>query len=205
MDKPLIYDPLAHTPLIEAHKQVSGCGVYKIVSYRSGECYVGSSVNLRRRALQHAQRSDHGRAKRLVEAFAVEGINNFSFDVLEQCEPLERAKRETWWINSLKPSLNTQAVADIPAPARDYSRKPVVGVTLGEGVADTNLIRRFANGKELFPEYVPRYRQPSTEAIDQAKRECLENGFSGFHYWGSDCLIDELPVHAAVEPIVVYA
>ena len=81
-------------------------GIYKITNTQTNHIYIGQSTNIERRWMEHktpkAYGNDllHGDMKKY-------GINNFKFEVIEECEPNELLKRENFFIKKLNPFYNT--------------------------------------------------------------------------------------------------
>jgi len=60
------------------------CGIYKITNTQTNQCYVGQSVNIIERWEQHIK----GNTTKLGKAFKDYGLENFTFEILEECSPL---------------------------------------------------------------------------------------------------------------------
>ena len=77
-------------------------GIYKITNNINGNSYIGQSVDILLRFDSHKQRylQENGKEydKVLYKAFRKYGIKNFSFEVLEECEPSMLNEREIYWI-----------------------------------------------------------------------------------------------------------
>jgi predicted GIY-YIG superfamily endonuclease len=91
--------------------------IYKISSIdpKIIDCYVGSTSNFIKRRQQHKNKVVNGYNKyaeildtRLVYTFirANGGWNNWHMIEIEKCDKNELLKREQYWIDILKPSLN---------------------------------------------------------------------------------------------------
>lgn len=97
------------------------CGIYSITS-PSGNCYVGSSVNIELRWKQHiwaCKRKTH-RSEKFQRAY-YKYIGNFTFMVLEICSPEDLTRREQKHMDVLKPKYNTSL--DAKNPMRDAAAK----------------------------------------------------------------------------------
>ena len=76
-------------------------GIYKITNQINGHSYIGLSTNIHSRWLQHLSPASWGRDNEnpLYRAFAKYGIDNFKFEVLEECQPEELGEREKYYIS----------------------------------------------------------------------------------------------------------
>ena len=81
-------------------------GVYKITNIITGEFYIGSSCNIKQRWASHKIPSAHKKHpnSKLYQDMASYGLNNFTFEVLEETTDLHN--REQYYIEQLKPSYN---------------------------------------------------------------------------------------------------
>lgn len=73
------------------------CGIYKITNKINQKCYIGQSVDIKRRWRSHkndATKIDYP----LYLAFHKYGIENFSFEVIEECDRDKLNEREIYWI-----------------------------------------------------------------------------------------------------------
>lgn len=63
-------------------------GIYKITNRINGKVYIGKSVHIKRRWAEHKSRSTISKNKSypLYLAFIKYGINNFVFEIVEECE-----------------------------------------------------------------------------------------------------------------------
>lgn len=75
-------------------------GVYKITNNKNGKVYVGQSLCIEDRWKQHkiAMKTSEKSWYPLARLES-EGIDDFSFDVLQQCKPEELDELEEYWIN----------------------------------------------------------------------------------------------------------
>lgn len=88
-------------------------GVYLMTNTVNGDCYVGSSANLRARASVHLSKMLRGVvAPKILASFRATGeqFDAFEFKVLEECEVGIRRVREAFWVESIRPNLNGHAV-----------------------------------------------------------------------------------------------
>lgn len=79
------------------------CGIYKITNQVNGKCYIGQSINIARRWRDHKKASSDASYNAydsvLHKAFRKYGIENFSFEVLEECSQESLNAKEIYWIN----------------------------------------------------------------------------------------------------------
>ena len=77
-------------------------GIYKITNKINGNIYIGLSVDIYRRWQSHKQRyhkkSNKEYNKVLYKAFHKYGIENFTFEIIEECALEQLREREKYWI-----------------------------------------------------------------------------------------------------------
>lgn len=85
-------------------------GIYKWENKISGEFYIGSAVDLKKRLSQYYRKSyiTHPSRGKSIICFALVkyGYNNFSFSILEYCKRTEIISREQYYLDLLNPSYN---------------------------------------------------------------------------------------------------
>ena len=81
-------------------------GVYKITNNITGDFYIGSSKNIKRRWTQHKNPSAQKRQpnSKLYKGMASYGLDNFTFEIIEETDNLR--EREQYYIEQLNPSYN---------------------------------------------------------------------------------------------------
>lgn len=100
------------------------CGIYSIFNLQNGKRYIGSSVDLYNRLHEHWHNLKNNKAhnKHLQYAWNKYEEENFSFNILEFCEPEERFDREQYYMDFMKPEYNF--VANVTANlGRDVSEE----------------------------------------------------------------------------------
>ena len=78
------------------------CGIYKITNQKTGECYIGQSVDCKKRWSEHLKAAlgiDTPAGNKLYKAMQEYGIENFSFELLESCKSSELNQKEKYFIN----------------------------------------------------------------------------------------------------------
>jgi group I intron endonuclease len=93
-------------------------GIYIITNTINGKCYVGSSIHLDRRRLEHfsSLKSNKHHNNHLQQSYNKHGRDVFEFSILESFEITDDIKdklleREQFWIDNLKPEYNILQVA----------------------------------------------------------------------------------------------
>lgn len=101
----LIYEVFIKRPSQEMIKRVvqkdKVCGIYKITYIKTGESYIGRSKDIRNRWKQHILSSLNigSIAHTTFHNFLSEkGLQNFTFEVLEEVAPDKLSEREKYWI-----------------------------------------------------------------------------------------------------------
>lgn len=80
-------------------------GIYKITEISTGKCYVGQAANLSDRWKQHIKRGVGAEAptrNKLYPAMIVAGPENFTFEIIEECDRGLLDERELFWQDYFK-------------------------------------------------------------------------------------------------------
>lgn len=100
-------------PLIFGGKKV--CGIYKIENLKNEKVYIGQAVDTYARAMQHLKAGlgiDCPQGNKLYAAMREDGIQNFTFELLAECEPEALNENEAYFIevyNSVDYGYNGQS------------------------------------------------------------------------------------------------
>lgn len=104
-------------------------GIYVIRNTQTGDCYIGSTVSLRRRRSEHFRwlRRNRHHSPHLQHAWNKYGEGVFTLEVLEVCSKEGILHREQHYLDTLKPAYNAMKVAgDRPSgPKSDAVRVAV--------------------------------------------------------------------------------
>lgn len=102
----IIYDSYVAKPVLEMVKRVlnnrAPSGIYKITSIKTGEVYIGKSTDVRARFQQHCKTVFNCGtiASSLLHTKMKEyGIENFTFELIEEVPKDQLAEREKFWID----------------------------------------------------------------------------------------------------------
>lgn len=72
-------------------------GIYKITNKVNGKVYIGQSINIKER--WHRHKTDYNKIDNyLYRAFKKYGLDNFLFEIIEECEKEDLNNREIYWI-----------------------------------------------------------------------------------------------------------
>ena len=82
------------------------CGIYKITNLINGHSYIGQSICIEIRWKNHKCYDKECKDYPLYRAFRKYGIENFSFEIIEECEPNLLNEKEIYWINFYNTYLN---------------------------------------------------------------------------------------------------
>ena len=78
------------------------CGIYKIENLINGKIYIGQSVDIQYRFSNHKSESFNPKSNAyntaIHRAIRKYGIDNFSFEVIEECNQEKLREREIYWI-----------------------------------------------------------------------------------------------------------
>lgn len=103
----LIWQSYYRTPMGQLCVNLLGtstkCGIYKITNQITNECYIGQSVDIDKRWKDHAKCGlgiDTPAGNKLYKAMKEYGLNNFSFELLEECPRELLNEKETFYIQS---------------------------------------------------------------------------------------------------------
>lgn len=76
------------------------CGIYKITNIKNQKCYIGQAANLADRWRQHIKRgigAEPATRNKLYPAMQEIGVENFTFEVIEECDRSLLDEREDYW------------------------------------------------------------------------------------------------------------
>lgn len=78
------------------------CGIYKVTNKTNGKCYIGQSTNIEFRWSQHRtrpfQKSSENYNCKFYRAIRKYGLENFDFEVVEECPSNQLGDREKFYI-----------------------------------------------------------------------------------------------------------
>lgn len=80
-------------------------GIYKITNLENGMCYVGQAANIADRWKQHIKRgigAETPTRNKLYPAMLAIGVENFTFEIVEECDRTMLNEREDYWQDYFK-------------------------------------------------------------------------------------------------------
>lgn len=102
----VIYKVYYERPLTDMIGRVVGTGIhtgiYKITNIDNHMCYVGQAVNIADRWKQHCKRgvgAEDWTQNKLYPAMYSIGVENFTFEIVEECDRSKLNEREDYWQN----------------------------------------------------------------------------------------------------------
>lgn len=107
-------------------------GIYKITNPNS-KIYIGQSKNIYNRFNQYKSLSQSKLQKKLHYSFKKYGIENHTFEIIEECSVNELNIRERYWqdfYNVLNDGLNC-VLTDTNESVKVYSRETIDKITIG--------------------------------------------------------------------------
>ena len=108
-------------------------GIYKIENLINHKCYIGQSINIQARWNKEKKVAFNKNAKEyeypISRAFRKYGIENFSFEIIEECNRSKLNEREKYWIsfyNSFFSGYNQTLGGDNSGP--NTTKEKIIGV-----------------------------------------------------------------------------
>ena len=80
-------------------------GIYKITNTENGMCYIGQAANIADRWKQHIKRgigAETPTRNKLYPAMLAIGVENFTFEIVEECDRTMLNEREDYWQDYFK-------------------------------------------------------------------------------------------------------
>lgn len=96
------YQPLAKQKITSILGSDTVCGIYKITNTKDKKCYIGQAVDVRKRWTDHMKCGlgiDTPQGNKLYQAMQQDGLQNFTFELLEECNREELNGKEKFYID----------------------------------------------------------------------------------------------------------
>jgi group I intron endonuclease len=169
-------------------------GIYKITNKVNGKSYIGQSTDIDRRLAEH-KLLNRNETPGIKIAMRKYGVENFTFEVLAECSPVDLTDLEIFFIDLYKPEYNmskggvgpkglchnekTKSILSLKASAqwnakteeekRAFAANNLTGPSVGHHVSeDTRMKLKVANlGKKQPPEVVEKRKQTMKRKYEQ--------------------------------------
>ena len=95
------WQPIAKKQFPQIIQSKTKCGIYKITNIVTNECYIGQSVDIYKRWCDHCKCGlgiDTPPGNKLYKAIQQYGLDNFTFEVLDECSSIELNTKEKYFI-----------------------------------------------------------------------------------------------------------
>lgn len=159
-------------------------GIYKL-TFANGDTYVGKSVDITQRWKQHFDKLEKGTAaKNMLEVYRLLGWKFPKTEVLLECHPDVLDEYENYFINALKPTLNTQ----IPKPRTQVEQEALIRhANEGRAIYSTPVIM-------MTLENVHNERMEALERVEVLEKELeeIESDFGELDEAWDDRALQEL-------------
>lgn len=96
------YQPLAKQQFPLILKDKTKCGIYKITNLITDECYIGQAVDIYKRWCEHCKCGlgiDTPAGNKLYKSMQEYGLENFTFEVIEECDSADLNEKEAYFIS----------------------------------------------------------------------------------------------------------
>ena len=95
------WQPIAKKQFPQIIQAKTKCGIYKITNIITDECYIGQSVDIYKRWCDHCKCGlgiDTPPGNKLYKSIQQYGLDNFTFEVLDECSSSELNEKEKYFI-----------------------------------------------------------------------------------------------------------
>ena len=156
-------------------------GIYKVTNKINGKVYIGQSVDIGRRWRQHMAAEDDIYFHKAIQKY---GVENFEWEVIEQCKKKDLDEREIYWIeyyDSYNKGYNCTKGGDgvhsgVHAGEKNPNWKG--GISLDpehlKQCRKQQMKEYCEVNKEKIKQYMKEYREVKKEKIKEKKKEYYE-------------------------------
>lgn len=160
-------------------------GIYKIQNKISGKLYIGSSYNIRERIINHKSmlRCNKHHSIHLQRAYNKYGINNFIFEILEECDINDLMVKEQYYIDKYDfNNLYNILPKSSPGFTKKHKRSSIIKSQRSRGYS--SIYEVDYNGKIINEfDLISDINHNSCNIYNSIKKEqCLKNKDFGFIY-----------------------
>lgn len=154
-------------------------GIYKITCIANGKIYVGSSIDVYKRACRHKvhlQRGTHV-STYMQRAFSKYGEESFQIELLETCDRDNLLTVEQSYLDTLKPKFNTYMTAGSP---KGYKHTEETKKRMSERLMGNTLTKGFRpNAETRLKQSLARKGRKASEETKRKMSEALKGNTRG--------------------------
>lgn len=189
----------------------NAAGVYRITHIPTGRCYIGSSVNLRKRIDFHKYRLRVGTSevRALQDAYNADGPQSVRYELIELCDATCTREREQHYFDVEKPEFNRTHDAlrgtgvEVPPEARaQRAQAQREWVEENPDAAAQRLARSHAKHREMLadPEYKRQWVQNHRKGAKHFTRHYTHEGVTLTHTeWAERLGVDSTTLDYRIE------
>ena len=147
-------------------------GIYKVTNKINGKVYIGQSVDIGRRWHTHMTAKDDIYFHKAIQKY---GVENFEWEVIEQCKKSELDEREIYWIeyyDSFNKGYNRTKGGDGNSGEGNPNWKG--GVSSDEDYYRQYSKQWYETNKEKRKEYDKQYREANKEKKKEYNKQYYE-------------------------------
>ena len=148
-------------------------GIYKVTNKVNGKVYIGQSVDISRRWCEHMNAKDDIYFHKAIQKY---GVENFEWEVIEQCKKKDLDERESYWIeyyDSFNKGYNCTKGGE-GAPGGKDNPNWKGGVSLDEDYYRQYSKQYYQVNKEKRKEYDKQYGEANKEKKKEYSKEYYE-------------------------------
>ena len=150
-------------------------GIYKVTNKVNGKVYIGQSVDIGRRWRTHMTAKDDIYFHKAIQKY---GVENFEWEVIEQCKKSELDERESYWIeyyDSFNKGYNCTKGGD-GGPVMHGEDNPEWkgGVSSDEDYCRQYSKQYYQANKEQKKQYFKQHYEANKEKVKQQMKEYYE-------------------------------
>lgn len=175
-------------------------GIYKITNKLNNKCYIGQSIHIQKRFEEHIKSELN---LPLYKAFKKYGIDNFLFEVVEECKKEELNDKEVYYIKFFHSCIdewgynltyggdgNSAGVSNITRKKISESRKGIKNPMFGKPLSKKSLAKRSITYKNTLKNMTKEQKQKWIEnnrkghlgqKISEEQKEKISNSLKEFY------------------------
>lgn len=144
------------------------CGIYKIENLINHKVYIGQSINIEARFVKHKSCKDNCLIHKAIQKY---GQNNFSYEIIEECDVQDLNEREIYWIKFYQSCILNNL-------NKGYNMN--YGGSNGEGLKKGQPIEQYS----LSGEYIKTYPSARQASLDlNISQSAISNCITGKSRW----------------------